>query len=241
MRAIGYIKLGPSTSATLKDWDTVFARYCTANMHQPLQSYVDTGEGDGEPDAQYNHLLEFLKSSKSEFLIVVPHSRHLGEDMETVIRRLVEIDELGSRVACADIEYPDPLQSALHNLGVKGVSRTRSQRIKQSMQTRALQGRVLGKPVYGYRIAKNGKLEVVEQEASVVELIYRLYTKDKLGLRLIVQHLNERGITTRRGGKWNMASIRDILRNPAYVGTYTIFGIRRPRAHAPIVPPEATS
>ena len=57
-----------------------------------------------------------------------------------------------------------------------------------------------------------------------------------MGFRLIVQHLNERGILTRRGSNWNVIGIRDILRNPVYTGTYTRLGMRRPRTHEAIIP-----
>ena len=55
-----------------------------------------------------------------------------------------------------------------------------------------MMGRGLGKPPFGYHNGADGLLEIVKDEASIVELIYRLYTKDGLGLRLIAQHLNER-------------------------------------------------
>ena len=94
----------------------------------------------------------------------------------------------------------------------------------------------MGKPPYGYRNGRDGPLEVLREEAAVVELIYRLYTKDGLGLRLIARHLNELGLPTRRGGRWNMVTLRDILRNPTYTGTSTRFGLRVPKSHEPIIP-----
>ena len=51
-----------------------------------------------------------------------------------------------------------------------------------------------------------------------------------------MQHLNERGILTRRGSNWNVIGIRDILRNPVYTGTYTRLGMRRPGTHEAIIP-----
>ena len=85
---------------------------------------------------------------------------------------------------------------------------------------------------------ENGNLEIVPEEANVVELIFRLYTREELGFRLIAQELNERGIKTRRGGSWNVVSIRDIIRNRSYIGTYERFGIRRPGMHEAIIPRE---
>ncbi len=39
-----------------------------------------------------------------------------------------------------------------------------------------------------------------------------------MGLREIVRELNEKGITTARGGKWYAGTIKYILKNPLYKG-----------------------
>jgi len=180
--------------------------------------------------------MEFIRQSGSEFLVVVPDARHLGPDLETVARSLAELADTGSPVACYDEEYPEPVQNAFQTLGIKGVSKTRSRKMKESMGARAMQGQALGRTPYGYRIGPDGSLEVVKKEAQVVQLIFKLFTKDNLGLRLIAQHLNEREIPTRRGGKWNVVTLRAILKNPTYTGTYTRYGVRRPKVHEAIIP-----
>ncbi len=232
MRAIGYFRVTDQGEGSLADMERAFVEFCQLNLHQPFLTFTC----DGQDDSGYRRMMAYMRGSGSEFLVVVPSARHLGEDLESVARSMVELDGIGAKVACFDEDFPDPLQNAFQTLGVKGVSRTRSQRIKASMRARALQGQALGRPLYGYRVGPEGRLEVVREEAAVVELMYRLYTRDGLGLRLIAQHLNERGIPTRRGGKWNVVSIRDILKNAAYMGTYTRYGMRRPKAHESIIP-----
>jgi site-specific DNA recombinase len=236
MRAIGYFRL-KNGEGSLQDMEGAFADYCERYVHQPVTTFGDNGKSiSGNPE--YHRMLDYIRDSHSNFLIVVPSARHLGTDLESVARTMVELEATGSKVTCADDEMPDPLQNAFETLGVKGISRARSERIKESMRERALMGKGLGKPPYGYRNSADGTLEVVREEAAVVELIYRLYTRDGLGLRLIAQHLNERSIPTRRGGQWNMVTIRDILRNPTYMGTYTRFGLRLPKSHEAIIPPK---
>ena len=56
-----------------------------------------------------------------------------------------------------------------------------------------------------------------------------------MGIRLIARRLNEEGLKTRRGGNWSMVSIRDILRNRVYLGTYSRFGVKVPGSHPPLV------
>ncbi len=238
MRAIGYSTVEDGDEGTLAETERAFHEYCRLNLHQPIKAFISVEQDEGGRGVGYRRMMDYMVQSEGEFLVVVPGARVLGADLESVARSIVELDGLGAKVACVDEEFPDPMQNAFHTLGIKGVSRTRSRRIKESMRARALQGQALGRPLFGYRIGPEGLLAAVKGEAAVVELIFRLYTKDGLGLRLIAQHLNERGISTRRGGNWNVVSIRDILRNPAYTGTYSRYGMRRPNVHEAIIPAE---
>ena len=205
-----------------------FKRYCTYNMHQPYQVFFTEGPSVGTADAAFQRMVDFLESSDSQFLVTAPNASHLGGDLESIARSIVELDRLGAEVKCWDDEYPDPFQNIFNTQEIAGVSVTRSRRVKEAMEARALEGNVLGRVLYGYRAGENGNLEIVPEEAKVVELIFRLYTREAIGFRLIAQELNERGIKTRRGGSWNVVSIRDIIRNRTYIGTYERFGIRRP-------------
>ncbi len=241
MRAIAYFRF-----VTIQDravLDDAFQSYCQANLHQPVAVFAISDTDDGGSGDEFQEMTAYARISGREFLLVVPDATHLGRDLESVVAAAVELEELGLKSVCMDEEFPDLIQNALQTLGVKGVSRTRSRRIKESMGARALSGQALGRPPYGYRIGPTGRLKVVrgkevdeqQDEASVVELMYRLYTTDGLGLRMIVRHLNERGILTRRGGNWNVVSVRDILKNPVYTGTYTRLGMRRSNVHEAII------
>ena len=240
MRALGYFRANATTQVdgrikTLDDFHNEFEIYCDLYLHQPVKTFGDLNAGDDGIYLQYVHLIDYIRESGSNFLVAVPDSSHLGSDIETVIRSFLEIENAGAKVSCQDEDMPDPLQNALSVLGISGVSRTRSGKIRASMQEQAMWGKGLGRPPFGYRYTEDGDYEVIRDEAVVVELIYRLYTRDRMGMRLIVQHLNERGITTRRGGRWSVVSVRDILKNPVYIGTYTRFGLRLPSSHEKII------
>lgn len=236
MRAIAYFRLPDPTPDALTSMERDFKRFCTYDMHQPYQVFFTEGPSVGIVDAAFQRMVGFLESSNSQFLVTVPNSSHLGTDLETIARSIVELNRLGADVKCWDDNYPDPFQNAFNTPGIAGVSVTRARKIKKAMEAQALEGNVLGRVLYGYRAGENGNLEIVPEEARVVELMFRLYTRDELGFRLIAQELNQRGITTRRGGSWNTVSIRDVIRNRAYTGTYERFGIRRPGMHDAIIP-----
>jgi site-specific DNA recombinase len=79
------------------------------------------------------------------------------------------------------------------------------------------------------------RLELVPEEAVVVRYIFRLYLQEEMGIRKIAGQLNAEQILTRRGGRWSMVTVRDLLRNRVYLGTYTRFGVKVPGSHQPLV------
>ena len=156
---------------TLVDFHNEFETYCELNLHQPVRTFGDLNAGGDGIYPQYAQLIDYITKSGSNFLVAVPDSSHLGSDIETVTRSFLEIENSGAKVSCQDEDMPDPLQNALSVLGISGVSRTRSGKIRESMQEQAMWGKGLGRPPFGYRYAEDGSYEVIRDEAAVVELI----------------------------------------------------------------------
>lgn len=91
---------------------------------------------------------------------------------------------------------------------------------------------IAGTAPYGYEKVKHKGdkgyvLEIIEKEASVVRMIFRLYTRGELqpdgnhlrfGSYQIRDRLNDLHIPSRSGGSWSASSIMDIIRNPIYTG-----------------------
>ncbi len=236
MRAIGYFRLGEREDKSSGSLRARFEEFCHVNLHQPITTLEIESTDDGQGALQ--PLVDHLDRAGTDFLVVVSSSADLGNGLEEVARSLAALDHMGVQATCMDDEYPNLLQNAIHLFGFEGLSADRSSRVRESMSIRALQGRALGRPPYGYRIGPSGRLEVYPSEAQVVRMIFRMYTRYGLGLRQIVRDLNRRGLVTRSGGSWSVASVRGILRNPAYIGISTRLGMRRPNAHQPIVSPE---
>lgn len=83
---------------------------------------------------------------------------------------------------------------------------------------------VLGGAPFGYKyirktLQSTASYEIIEQEASIVREIFKLYTEEFLSLRAIAKELGSRQIKTRKGnGCWQATTIRNILSNAAYMG-----------------------
>lgn len=110
--------------------------------------------------------------------------------------------------------------------------KTINRRLQQGRLQSVKEGKYLGSIApYGYcRIKvlndKGYTLEVLEYESNVVRMIYELYLHgdiyceryEPLGPSLIAKRLYSIGVRPRNSYLWSPSSIRDILKNPVYMG-----------------------
>ena len=96
-----------------------------------------------------------------------------------------------------------------------------SERVSAVMLSRANDGIWNGGKVpFGYAYDKDSKqFSIIEDEAQVVLHIYDLYESVK-SLTTVAKTLNEKGVRSRTGKPWNPTTIRTMLTNPFYAGTY---------------------
>lgn len=74
---------------------------------------------------------------------------------------------------------------------------------------------------YGYKkivVGKDHTLEILEDQADVVRLVFNLYTKEGCTPYQIACRLNAMEISSPTGGKWKKDTIRFMLRNAHYNG-----------------------
>ncbi|GMQ56750.1 recombinase family protein [Vallitalea sediminicola] len=95
------------------------------------------------------------------------------------------------------------------------------ERVFSIMLSRAEKGLWNGATVpLGYNWSKEKKFPVMdEKEAHTVRYIYNLY-EEQASTSRVAHQLNSERIKTKRNGKWTAKTIRDVLRNPFYIGTY---------------------
>lgn len=73
---------------------------------------------------------------------------------------------------------------------------------------------------YGYDKIKEGKTFTLAPngESDVVRMMYHMWVYDNIGTATIANKLNELHIKPRKSEHWSSASIRDMLKNPVYIG-----------------------
>jgi len=129
--------------------------------------------------------------------------------------------------------HADKLMTYIRYWQAEGESLKTSMRVYDALKDRVRQGIWPGgTPPYGYRTISKGSLnykgrpifdvEINPEEAEVVRTIFRLYTKEHYGTKLIVKYLNDRGIKTTKGNMFNFTRVSNILKNKLYIGIFQL-------------------
>lgn len=95
-----------------------------------------------------------------------------------------------------------------------------SQEVMKGMKQKAKKGVYLGKSPYGYTIdSSTRKLVIHESEASVVMMIFQMYSRGD-SFSKIKAYLNNAGILTRENKAWDSSAVKRIIKNQVYTGQY---------------------
>ncbi|MDA1001805.1 MAG: recombinase family protein [Chloroflexi bacterium] len=244
MNVIGYLCEIPDAPAALSV-DAQRAAVLDFCSRLGLHASVPFEDHAGDDRPVLRRILERAHAARPEpaLVVVVAEVAVLGASVRAQWTRALQLAACGAELRVADGRAPDDALMAAWN--ARGAADRRRERTLEGMRRRAIRGEPLGRVPYGYRIergdaANGGRSRLVPDpdEAPVVRQIFEWYVDDGEGIRRIATRLNADGVVTRRGGAWNMASVRDLLRNPAYTGLYRRLGITIAGAHAALVTAE---
>lgn len=240
MRAVGYFLEGARRDGVRKsigEQNRAFLEFCTGAGYEIAATFLDTEDAE-VPDAGFQQMLSFLRRDGRGFtVVVVDGPGALGPDLGKAAMRLLMIEDTGVQVLSARTGA-EIARQLVDTWADHGHGTPVSERVRSAMRKKAVRGEALGRPPYGYRVGVRHRLELVPEEAVVVRYIFRLYLQEDMGIRRIAGQLNADGIKTRRGRNWSMVSVRDLLKNRTYLGTYSRFGVKVPDSHPALVSAE---
>ena len=240
MRAVGYFAEGArknGSKRSIAEQNHAFIDFCTRLGYEVAATFLDTEEPKGV-DAGFAQMLTFLGRADRGFTVVAVDSLGtLGPDLGQAALKLLEIEQTGCQVLIAHTGN-EAFKELVETWADRGDGTPISEKVRSAMRRKAVKGEVLGRPPYGYRVGPRRRLELVPEEAVVVRYIFRLYLQEEMGIRKIAGQLNSEDVMTRRGGRWSMVTVRDILRNRAYLGHYSRFGTTVTGSHPALVSPE---
>jgi len=233
MRAACYLRATPGAHpdlATLEAQQRAFLDRCSHEGWEVGPTYTEIAT-EGAP--MFARMIEALSGKQRGFTSVfVAHLGVLGGTVREQANRLFQLEAHGLPLQLAT--ESDPLEGLLAAWQRRAPDERRRQQVREGMQRRALRGEVLGRTPYGYR-AQDRHLAPHPEEALVIEMIFQLAVEENLGVRRIAQALNEAGLRTRRNAPWSMVSVRGVLRNPVYTGTYRRLDVLVPRSHKALI------
>lgn len=161
-------------------------------------------------------------------------SRFSRDTLDALSLKRILVNALGIRVVSIEDNYDSGKEDNEMVFGIiSSVNQKQSETIsissKRGIRQSAKKGNFTGSiPPYGYRkINVDGRktLEIIPEQAKVVQLIFDLYVKRGMGEKSIVNILNdpddERRVPSPKGGVWGITSIQRILQNETYTGYFT--------------------
>lgn len=109
------------------------------------------------------------------------------------------------------------MQSFIARQELKSIKR----RLRKGVEKTVELGYHVGEPPYGYRrtyIDKRPTLEICEEEANVIRIIFDMYVNQNMGSQSIADELNRLGYQPRKNDHFSRTTVGFYLQNPIYIG-----------------------
>lgn len=205
-----------------------FADY---NGYEIVGEYEDAGKSGKsiEGRLQFSQMMDDIKSGKDgvSYVLVFKLSR-FGRNAADVLSTLQVMQDFGVNLICVEDGIDSSKDAGKLMISVlSAVAEIERENIRvQTMEGRIQKAREGkwngGFAPYGYKLV-NGRLEINEEEAEAIRVIFEQYVNTNTGANGISKYLEDHGIhkIIRQNGKtplFDAALIRKILKNPVYCG-----------------------
>ena len=205
--------------------------FCDYNEYEIAGEYEDAGKSGKsiEGRVSFNQMMEDIKSGKDgvSYVLVFKLSR-FGRNAADVLATLQVMQDFGVNLICVEDGIDSSKDAGKLMISVlSAVAEIERENIRvQTMEGRMQKAREGkwngGFAPYGYSLI-DGKLEVNEEEAVAIRMIFDQYVNTDLGANGIAKYLENHGIhkIARQNGKnplFAAALIRRIIQNPVYSG-----------------------
>lgn len=205
--------------------------YAECYDYEIVGEYEDAGKSGKsiEGRVQFNQMMEDIKSGKDgvSFVLVFKLSR-FGRNAADVLSSLQVMQDFGVNLICVEDGIDSSKDAGKLMISIlSAVAEIERENIRvQTMEGRIQKAREGkwngGFAPYGYKLVK-GCLEINEEEAEAIRLIFDQYVYTDMGANSLAKYLENHGIhkIQRQNGKnplFDAALIRKIIKNPVYCG-----------------------
>ncbi|MEC5292811.1 MULTISPECIES: recombinase family protein [unclassified Aurantimonas] len=244
LRAALYLRVSTARQAehdvSIPDQRKQGETYCATRGYQLVDTFVEMGaSATNDRRPEFQRMIEAGTSKPAPFDVVVVHSfsRFFRDhfELEFYVRKLAKN---GVKLISITQEMgDDPMHVMMRQIMAlfdEYQSKENAKHVLRALKENARQGFWNGSlPPIGYRVVAaeqrgakiKKKLEIDPLHADTVRLIYRLAlegdgTSGPMGVKAIVNHLNQRRIFTRDGGRWGIGQLHRILTRKTYIGEH---------------------
>ena len=203
--------------------------YCARQDITIARVYTDEAESARTDDRPgFQRLMDDLRANPPQLVLVHKLDRFARNRYDSAFYRK-KLKDHGVRLVSVLEPLDESPESVILESVLEGMaeyySRNLAREVMKGLKQNAQKGKWNGgPPPFGYRVTPEQTLVVEPGEAAVVRRIFDLYL-DGYGYKLIAGTLNDEGLLTATGGKWQQSSVRGILINERYSGTY-VYGHR---------------
>ena len=195
------------------------------NGWDEVDSYLDEGKSatSSKTREDYNRLLDDMSKDRYDIIVVKSLDRLNRNEMDWYyfLNELkINNKQLFIYMDNKFFEKGDAFISGIKSIINAEYSRELSRKLNNAHRRREAEGSSImsNNRLLGYNKEK-GELIIDENEAKIVQKIYDMYVNEKLGIREIINRLDDQSITTDKGKKFGASTINRILKNEKYMGT----------------------
>jgi site-specific DNA recombinase len=222
--------------------DTALLSYTASQPGWTLAAkYTDDASGATTSRPGLQQALRDDHAGRYDVLLVYRVDR-FSRRLSDLLDLLSELDDAG--VAFASATEPFDTSTSIGRMLVQllGVfaefeRETIIDRVINGMHAKAAKGKWPGgRPPYGFTVDPPTQTLVADPaEALILDKIFTLYTRDRLGTRAIANLLNDRSVPTRTGLPWAPPAVARILANPAAIGDIAYGQVHVENAHPALI------
>lgn len=204
-----------------------------------VKEYIDralTGKNDNRP--QFRKMISESAYGTFDVVITWKMDRFARNRTDSALYKKI-LKENDVRVVYAAENIPEGNEGVILESVLEGLAEYYSldlaQKTTRGKKESVRKGKhVGGKILYGYKLTIEKYYEVDEAIAPIIRKIFNDYIS---GVRAvdIAKNLNEAGITTKVGDKWDRSKIGQLLRNKKYAGIYENYGVQSEEPITPII------
>ena len=201
-------------------------KYAAAHGYVLPNEFIFLDEGisgkhtDKRPE--FNRMIGTAKQKPRPFdaILLWKFSRFARNREDSIVYKSMLRRELGIDVISISEPLADDKMSIIMEAMIEAMdeyySLNLAEEVKRGMTEKARRGGLQSTPSFGYRVEDNVLVPVPEEAALVCSIFDRFIAGE--GLFPIAKWLNDMGVKTHRGNRFENRTIEYILRNPVYIG-----------------------